>query len=114
MKFEECQGKESDTMDKKGILVSIREEYQEFKAGMMACGVEKMCEESCRITAWRYIEDFLEGTSEGGADLLEPLYEKAGRHILSTLVDEYMDSECCDIGSWSEIRNLAIDYLRFS
>lgn len=95
------------------ILETVQKEYREYKAYMMDAGAEEIWSSSSRVTAWRYIKDYLEGNADSGENLLARLYDKAGECILSTLVSRYMKGEGCDIGSWSDIRELVLDYLEY-
>lgn len=101
-------------MSNQDILRSVKEEYAVYRSAMIQAGAEKIWECSGEVTAWRYIEDYLEGMDDEGQNvLLKRLYKAAGAHILSTLVKRYMKSEGYDIGSWDGIRNLVLDYLEY-
>jgi len=96
------------------IISSIEAQYKEYKTDMLSRDTADLWESSMRITAFRYLKDYLVDESGAIADgLLEKLYVVLGGNILYTLVDEYMDVECCDITSWSDIKDMIINYLQY-
>lgn len=97
------------------IISSIEKQYNEYKADMLGRDTVDLWENSMRITAFRYLKDYLVDESGAKADgLLEKLYVALGDNILYSLVDEYMEVETCDIGSWSDIKDMIINYLQYA
>lgn len=91
-------------------LSQIEAEYETYKAEWIAKGAEEVWANSFRINAWQCIKDYLlDGDlSESKINLL---YVKCGGHVISCLVDEYIDSEYCDIAQHSDLRELLENFL---
>lgn len=95
----------------KFVLSQIEEEYKTYKAEWIARGAEAVWENSFRINAWCCIKDFLlEGDLPKSK--INSLYLKCDGHVISTLVDEYIDSEYCDIAQHSDLQELVENFLR--
>lgn len=95
----------------KFVLSQIEEEYKTYKAEWIAKGAEAVWENSFRINAWCCIKDFL---LEGDLpkNKINSLYLKCDGHVISTLVDEYIDSEYYDIAQYSDLQELVENFLR--
>lgn len=94
----------------KFVLSQIEEEYETYKAEWIAKGAEAIWENSFRINAWCCIKDFLLD-GDLPKSKINRLYVKCDGHILSTLVDEYVDSEYCDIAQHDDLKEMVENFL---
>ena len=109
-----CERFNADMKDYEAIIESINKQYNEYKASMCNRSCEDLWENSMRITAYRYLKDYLVDCCGARQDkVLNKLYEELGDNILVALVDEYMEVESCDIASWSDIKDMIINYLQY-
>lgn len=96
------------------IIKSIYAEYRAYKKEMIDYSPDVIWNNSMKITAYRYIKDYLVDECGAMADgLLTKMYKVCGKHILSALVDEFMEVEYCDIGRWEDLRELIRNYLDY-
>lgn len=109
-----CERFNAGMKDYEAIIESINKQYNEYKVSMCNRSFEDLWENSMRITAYRYLKDYLVDCCGARQDkVLNKLYEELGDNILVALVDEYMEVESCDIASWSDIKDMIINYLQY-
>ena len=95
----------------KFVLSQIEKEYETYKAEWVAKGADAVWENSFRINARCCIKDFLLD-GELPENKINSLYVKCNGQVISTLVDEYIDSEYYDIAQYSDLKDLVENFLR--
>ncbi len=99
-----------DTVTIESIKQAIEREFEDYKAEQIAKSTEEVFCNAFRINAWSSIFDFLQ---DGGlkVETMFALYGKCNGHIISTLVDEYVYTEYCDIAQHDDLKELVDNFL---
>lgn len=103
-----------ETIIESVVKASVETEWQEYKERILSGSKEDIFKNAYRIMVTETFYDlFTYGEYDwiSGKSLIK-IHDKAAGHILASLVDEYFDSEWCDIANDQDIKDLVNNYAK--